>query len=29
MKKVLCVLFGHIWENKNGQIVCKRYGAKK
>ena len=28
MNKVLCVLFGHIWENKDGKIICKRCGTE-
>ena len=29
MKSILCILFGHVWTNNNGQIVCKRCGQKR
>lgn len=27
MKKILCVLFGHIWKKQGNQYVCERCGA--
>ena len=29
MNAILCVLFGHIWEKRDGKVVCKRCGATK
>lgn len=24
-----CIMFGHVWEKKNGHYVCKRCGCTK
>jgi hypothetical protein len=24
---IKCVLFGHLWQKKNGKVVCKRCGS--
>ncbi len=29
MKKILCVLFGHIWKKQGNKYVCERCGATK
>lgn len=29
LNKLKCLLFGHIWEQKGKDIVCKRCGVKK
>ena len=26
---IKCILFGHIWEKKNGKVVCKRCGQEQ
>ena len=29
MNKVLCILFGHIWQKQGNEYVCTRCGAKQ
>lgn len=29
MKYILCILFGHIWEDKGDHFECARCGARQ